>query len=168
MQLTSRKPGVQEDYETEEEVARTLTLTLEILNSHHIYYHQSGRLSFSCSPLVYGLSFVPLFISFFTLAPILILTRAITTTIILNIQAVHENFRDKHTRKERILKKSTPKNRLIFDVSASASKIVAPSKLRFTTEDSAKFVVVDGLFDGVDDGVLHAPKTEPMHTGVRA
>jgi hypothetical protein len=64
VQLISQKPGVQEDYETEEEVARTLTLTFEILNSHYIYYHQSGRLSFSCSPLVYGLSFVPLFISF--------------------------------------------------------------------------------------------------------
>jgi hypothetical protein len=98
----------------------------------------------------------------------LILTRAITTTIIPNIQAVHKNFRDKHTRKEHIPKKSTSKNRLLFDVSASASKMVAPPKLRFTTEDSAKYVVVDGLFDGVDDGVLHAPKTEPMHTGVRA
>jgi hypothetical protein len=52
-QLTSTKPEVQADYETEEEVTRTLALNPEILNSHPNSNYHTGRLSFDYSPLVY-------------------------------------------------------------------------------------------------------------------
>ena len=57
-QLTSAKPEVQADYETEEEVTRTPTLNPEILNSHPNSNYHPGRLSFDYSPLVYFVSTV--------------------------------------------------------------------------------------------------------------
>ncbi len=57
-QLTSAKPEVQADYETEEEVTRTPALNPEILNSHPNSNYHPGRLSFDCSPLVFMVSMV--------------------------------------------------------------------------------------------------------------
>jgi hypothetical protein len=58
-QLTSAKPEVQADYETEEEVTRTPALNPEILNSHPNSYYHPGLLAFSCSHRIHGSPLAP-------------------------------------------------------------------------------------------------------------